>query len=116
MDAKEAVVLANQYGISTVVCFVIIGIFVWVLRWVFRTSQAREESMAQIINTGLKGLTESLSEVARALNVNSAAINSLHAEFKEASRFQRIEHEQIKNDLQHGFGTIQAVMKLSEKE
>lgn len=98
MDPKEAVTLANQYGISTVLCILVIGILVWVLKWVFDTSQRREQAMAQIITVGLQGLTTSMNELAKTVGVNTGAIAALQHELKEANRYVRDEHAaQLRN-------------------
>lgn len=102
MDAEKAVMLANQYGISTVLCMMVIGLLTWVLKWVFDTSKERERAMAHIINVGLANLTTSMNELAKSLNVNSAAIASLQMEFKEVSRYQREEHDKIMRKIDDG--------------
>lgn len=128
MDPKEAIVLANQYGIATVVCFVVIAILVWVLRTNFlnndkRESRAaeREEAMAKIINGGLGTLAAGMNELAKSISANTIAIGILQTEFKEAAKFVRSEHaemlvnqESLKGELNHGLGTIRAVIAASK--
>ena len=102
MDLEKTAQLANQYGIATVLCLVVVGILCWVLKWVFDTSKAREAAMSQMVNVGLANLASSMTKLADSINANTSMIQEVTREMRagfeklaDADRYQRDEHKNI---------------------
>jgi len=106
VELKDVVELAARYGIAVVLCFIVIGILVWVLRWVFRTSAHREEALANIVNVGLANLTTSMNKLSDSISANTAMIQAVGKEMKEgfermneAAKYQREEHKEMLSSI-----------------
>lgn len=81
---KQTLELSAQYGISMVLCLIVMGILVWVLRWVFKTSAARELAMSNIVTLQATA-TQKLSD---AIQSNTNSLNTISTSMREG--FERL--------------------------
>lgn len=95
MDAEKAITLANQYGISTVLCILMMAVLVWVLKWVFDTSREREKSLAQIINVGMTTLSNNLTSCTMLIQEVSRNMKDGFDNGVKADGYNREEHREI---------------------
>jgi len=109
MDPEKAIAAANQYGIATVLCILMIGVLCWVLKWVFDTSSRRETALANIINTGLTSLTASISDLSKNIQANTLMIQEVARNMKDGfdavhklAGYQRDEHKEILEKMTDG--------------
>lgn len=94
--------LASEKGVALVICFILIGIVVWILRWVFRTSKDREDALAKIINVGMVNLTTAITDLADSVKDLRREMKIEIEKVHEANKFQRAEHEELRKDLRDG--------------
>lgn len=76
---NQAAELAAKRGTDVVMCLISMGVLVWVLRWVFRTSAARELAMTKIVQDSMAVIAKQI-EAIKELN---AAVQHLTANVKD---------------------------------
>lgn len=99
MDIEKSVSLASQYGIATVLCFVMVGILVWVLVTVFRENARRETALAGIINSGLVNITSSLSNLSQSIQSNTMMVQEIARNMKDGFDNQKKADDYHRSDL-----------------
>lgn len=107
---KETLEYSTQYGIATVIAVVLmlffLGVFVIVLRWVFRlTSDMRKESherelaLAALLNNSLKGVTDSLHQNTVVCQQITQSLKDGFDRMVEIGKYQREEHDKIMKSM-----------------
>lgn len=94
--------LTSRYGLGVVLALVMVGLLVWILSWVMKTSAKREEALANIINVTLLTMSANLLEVQKAVNASHAYLQNLesrvegrYTQIQDADKYQREEHDRI---------------------
>lgn len=102
MDAAKAIELATKNGIALVLCFVMVAILVWVLKWVFETTRIREKALAEIVNVAMANLTVAQRETSLSIQKLTDGIQAMSEANKDIAKYQREEHSKILDAVKDG--------------
>lgn len=113
VGTKEALELSNQYGIANVLVVILvlffIGLFLLVLRWVFKTmdsmmtkSHDEKIALAGIVNTGVKNLTDALSQNTHVCQQIMSNLKDGFDKVSKADEFHRSDLRDVKASIIEG--------------
>lgn len=111
MDIEKASVLASQYGIATVLCFLMVGILVWVLMTVFKENARRESALVAVIQGGLANVATSLNDLSKSIQANTLMVQEVARNMKDGFDNQKKADDYHRSDLKSIGDELHALKK-----
>ena len=87
-QAHQVLRLITDYGVAIVGLIFVVGFLGWLIRYILRTNEKREQKLSEFLTNDLRHLTEGL-------NVLTTNITNFSNSTNEAQKYQREEHNRI---------------------
>ena len=87
-QAHQVLRLITDYGVAIVGLIFVVGFLGWLIRYILRTNEKREQKLSEFLTNDLRHLTEGL-------NILTTNITNFSNSTNEAQKYQREEHNKI---------------------
>lgn len=95
LELESTVKLANTYGLGIVLAIANVVLLSGLIWWILRNCQKEKAELTKIIHNTLTAMQTSVNQNIMTTNIQMELIRNISETMKEASKYNRQEHEMI---------------------